>query len=186
MALDQESFINYLKNPVMFPPEFKDWVSDYMAVNIPKLHVNQIQGFKLQSVKESETGDIAAQEAITSTSYVAFSTDGPTFSNVPNGYYLLFFGATYGNTASQPAYGATWAQVYLAPIVDGGAASDADAAILNAGTNGRVVLLDLTDPTVGNHTITFHAKRTTATMNDVALWQRWAFLIKVVTDDSTV
>lgn len=181
MALSQDDFNEYLKQPILFPAEFKEWVQDYFATNVPKLHVSQIFGFKLQSVKESETGDISALQAVTSTSYTAFSTDGPTFSNVPNGFYLLFFGATYGTTAGDPIYNNSYPQLYITPVLDGTVQGDGDGALLNAGSGGRVTLIDLTDQLVGGHTITFQYKLT-GSSSVIGCWNRWAFLIKVITE----
>ncbi len=178
MAVDQEGFTEYLKNPLLFPTEFKDWVSDWFATNVPKIHVSQIFGFKLQSVKRAE--EIVGQQNLTSTTYTAFSTDGPTFDHVPNGFYILLFGATYGNTAGQPFYDATYKEIYMAPVYDGSTPSDGEAAVLNAGTNGRAVLLDLSGED-DNHTITFQYKLVGAGSNP-AIWRRWAFLLKVVTE----
>lgn len=180
-SIEPGDFQEYLKNPILFPDEFKSWLNDYIATNIPKLHVSQVFGFKLQSVKEAT--EIAGPDTLTSDTYVSFATDGPTFSNVPNGYYLLFFGATFGDTASGPIYDKpSGFPAYIAPIVDGGSADDGQACLLNAGTNGRVTFLDLSSGT-GAHSITFKFKKDASMPSGVyQLWNRWAYLLKVVTD----
>lgn len=175
----QETFLNYLKNPIMFPEAFKDYISDYYAVNIPKLPVSQIYGFKLQSVKAAD--EITALDVISATAYADASTAGPSLDHVPNGLYIALFGATYGNSAGQPSFNATWPEIWMSPSLDGAAAVDDDAAILDAGSNGRVLLVDFTTGN-GAHTVDMKYKRT-STAADVAVWNRWLYLIKVVTDE---
>lgn len=179
-SIDAGSFQEYLKNPLLFPDTFKSWLNDFVATNIPKLHVSQVYGFKLQSIKQAT--EITGIETVSASAYTSFSVDGPTFDHIPNGFYLLFFGATYGTTAGGPVYnGPTGDPVYIAPVYDGSTPNDGEACLLNAGTNGRVVLLDLTSSAVDNHTITFKYKVAPNAVNS-GIWNRWAFLLKVVTD----
>jgi hypothetical protein len=186
MAITQEQFTQYLKEPVRFPEEFKDYLSDFFALNVPKLHVSQIFGFKLQSFQASDSGDITPVQTLSNTtSYSSFTTDGPTWANIPRGFYLLFFGARYefDNAGTwAPAYNGSLPGVWLTPVLDGNNLGDGYAAYLNAGSNGRAVLLDLTDPTIDRHTLTFQYKLSAATGTSMALEDRWAYLIKVVTE----
>lgn len=177
MSVTEEEFRQYLSRPIDFPPSFKDWVSDWFAVNVPKLHVSQIYGFKLQSIKSAT--EITNLLTVSSTAYSALSPDGPSITSIPNGYYLAFFGATFGTTAGAPFYNNA-VNVYMAPVVDSGAASDSEAAILNGGSNGRVTFLDMTGGD-NDHTITFQYKRTGS--SNVGIWNRWLYLLKVVTED---
>ena len=178
-GITQEEFLNYLKSPILFPPEFKEWVSDWFGTNVPKLHVSQIYGFKLQSVKIADANSGA--QVMSSSSYTAFDDGGLTFSNVPNGFYLLFFGATFSQTGGEiPTY-TNLGSAYIAPIYDGSTADDGEACVLNAGTNGRVTLIDLTGG-ANDHTISFQYKRDAALGSNFQLYSPWAFLLKVVTD----
>lgn len=174
--LTEESFLNYLKNPVMFPEAFKDYISDYYATNIPKLPVSQIYGFKLQSVKDAT--EITALDEITSATYAAATHDGPSLDHIPNGLYIALFGATFGSTAGVPFYG-FGTEIWMSPTLDGAAATDDNAAVLNAGSNGRVLLVDFTTGS-GAHTVGMRYKYVST---PAAVWNRWLYLIKVVTDE---
>jgi hypothetical protein len=165
---DREKLESFLKHPVFFPEEFKSWVSDWFATNIPKIPISQIYGFKVQSVKSAP--DILAAQATTSTSYVDLTTIGPTLSQIPNGFYLVLFGAN--------VWVATDNQKHMSLSVDGAAASDADAMISQGHASGRSVLVDLTN---GDHQHTLTAKYRAATGTGTFA-DRWLQALKVTFD----
>ena len=107
-------------HPLEFPQEFKQWLADYVALNVPKLPVGQVFGFDLQRVKTA-TVDTAQTRA--STAYGDLGTVGPTLSNLADGWYMLVFGADTQTT------GSTADQGYVSPSINGAAAVDADAAV---------------------------------------------------------
>ncbi len=179
MPITPEQFYEYLKSPLRFPEEFKDYVADYFATNVPKLHVSQIYGFKLQSVKVAD--EVTALTTVSGTSYTA--AGGPDMTDIPHGFYLAMYGATYANTAGQPYYNAAAPGILMSPSIDGAAASDDDAALLNAGSNGRVALIDLTGSGSDTHTISMRYKLTTAGTAH-AFYNAWLFLLKAVTEDA--
>jgi len=47
LTQDQRDKIDqFLGNPLMFPPEFKQYLTDYLATNIPPIPVSQLLGYK--------------------------------------------------------------------------------------------------------------------------------------------
>jgi hypothetical protein len=173
----EEQFIEYLKNPILFPATFKDYISDYFATNIPKLPISQVFGFKLQSVKDAL--EVTANTGVASTSYTDLG--GPYLTLIPNGFYIALFGGAYGSSGGTPWPSFSDPNILMSPSVDGAAASDNNAATLNFGQNGRVVLLDLTTGN-GAHTVTMMYKKTAGALTPY-VQHRWLYLLKAVTDD---
>lgn len=169
MPLDQEQFTEYLKNPIMFPPAFKDWMSDWYATNVPKLHVSQIFGFKLHSIYTAD--DVAGVESTTSSSYVDLATPGPTLSNLANGFYVVMWGCF--------AVGASTASNYFMSVsVDGDTPSGQREMFIQSkeGTMsvGRMALVDITQ---GDQTHTLEAKYKSCNVGF-----RWLHALRVVTE----
>lgn len=140
-----------LGHPLEFPPEFKQWLADYVARSVPKLPISQVFGFQLQRIR-SATVDTA--QTTTSTSYTDLSTAGPTLSELANGWYLLIFGGDgSASTAS--------ASPRMSPSINGATAVDADAVVLSAhfndqtaiSTNLRVLMVHLNTPGGNNEII---------------------------------
>lgn len=106
--------------------EALEQLRQWLTVNPIPVPISQVQGF---SRFTAQPASIATGETTTSTTYADLATVGPTLSGLPAGTYLVLVGALlYNNTAGV----ASSASVSL----NGGAASDADAAILvTSGSN---------------------------------------------------
>lgn len=109
-----------LGHPLEFPPEFKQWLADYVALQTPPLPISQVFGFQLQRAR---TATVDTSETTTSTSYTNLATTGPTLSGLANGWYLLVFGADASGTTASAA-------PRMSPEINGVAASDADSCSL--------------------------------------------------------
>lgn len=72
-------------------PEFKNWLKQFvLAEVVPEIPVYQLQGWAQFSGSYAE---VAASEAITSTSYTDLTTSGPSLTGLSPGIYLILFGA---------------------------------------------------------------------------------------------
>lgn len=166
---DSADFSRYLSNPLMFPDKFKSWLLDYFSTNIPKIPISQVFGFKVQSVKSADASvSIFANSGASSATFTDMGA--PSLQNVPNGFYIAFFGgAAYGLTANLPQHGLS---------VDGATPTSDATIIFNSPQygvhSGRVTLIDMSQGT-GAHSVVpvfkFYGSR-----------QPYLHLLKVVTD----
>ena len=157
-----------LSNPLYFPKEFKTWLNDYLAVNIPLIPISQILGFSTFSASISTT---TASFATTSNTYVT-SSSGPSISAIPNGKYIFIYGTLATNSTLDKIN-------YFSPSVNSAVPSDNNAAIW--GTN----------PTNIHHGVTYCFLSTLSSSNNNRIdmeyrvdggtgnWKsRWLALIK--------
>lgn len=77
--------------PIFFPKEFKDWMTDYVATNIPMIPFTSVFGAALNIAKSGSF--IAASESTTSAAYADMATVGPQITNLVDGSYIFMFGA---------------------------------------------------------------------------------------------
>jgi hypothetical protein len=76
--------------PEEFPPEFKEWLLDYLAVNIPQIPIGNIMGFsQYQAVVGTR---VDGQGSTTSTSYIDLDGGHPQITGLGSGDYLIFHG----------------------------------------------------------------------------------------------
>lgn len=165
--MDPEEFREYLKHPLHFPDEFKSWVGDWFATNIPKIPISQVYGFKVHSVKTAPP--ISAEESTSSTSYTDLATVGPTLSSLANGFYLVLFGADVWVDPTNVKY--------MGVSIDGAAVDPSTEAAMEVGNSGRVFLADLSQ---GNHQHTLQAKYRVASGTQ-SFADRWLSVLKVAT-----
>lgn len=140
-----------LGHPLEFPPEFKQWLTDYVATQMPKMPISQVFGYQLQRAR---TATVETQQTTTSTSYTDLATAGPTLSQLANGFYLLIFGCDASNSSSA-------GDGYMAPSVNGAAAADADGVLFSGtfndstaiNSNLRVLLVQLDTPGGNNEIV---------------------------------
>jgi len=175
-GVDEAAFREYLKSPLAFPPAFKDWMSDWYATNVPKLHVSQIFGFKLHSFYVAD--DVATNEAVSSSAYGDLATAGPTLSHLANGFYIVFFGASMSWSLTQG--------IYMGISLDGDTPSGqremlGQSAAVGPTSVGRVALVDMSQ---GNNDHTLAAKYKYATGVGATAQFRWLHALRVVSDDA--
>lgn len=84
--------------PEEFPPEFKEWLVDYLAVNIPLIPISQISGFsQYQAVVGTR---VDGQGSTTSASYVDLDSGHPRIEGLGAGDYLIFHGCALKSSGS--------------------------------------------------------------------------------------
>lgn len=80
-----------LSSPIHFPQEFKDWLPDYVAQNIPMIPYTAVFGSKQNIAKSGQF--IATSESTGSGTYADMATVGPQVTNLVDGSYIFMFGA---------------------------------------------------------------------------------------------
>lgn len=150
---------------LQWPKEAKLNILDHVALN-GRLSIGQIVGF-LSFVPSTGT-TINTAEATGSATYVDLATVGPTITGLPDGEYLVWFGAEEGVAGA--------AGGRMSVQVNASAATDDDSIIFNALTStsrGILVTLDNGD----NNTLT--AKyRSTISPASRGFQRRWMFATK--------
>lgn len=169
-TMEKDDFNEFLRHPILFPDEFKSWLQDWIAVNIPKIPVSQIFGFKIQSVKTGP--EVATAQSTSSTSFTDLATVGPTVENLVNGFYVVMFGANRSTTPFDPG-------IIMGLSIDGAAPDTAQVANLNENNGGGIALVDLSG---GDHQHTITAKYKVATAGTSTVSDRWMHALKVVTE----
>lgn len=84
----------YLASPLDFPKEFKSWVSDYFATNVPLIPYGTFLGSRLNIAKSG--GYIATTEGVGASAYgdIPGGTVGPSIVGIADGVYVVLWGAT--------------------------------------------------------------------------------------------
>jgi len=164
-----------LAHPLEFPPEFKQWLADYVALQVPKFPISQVFGFQLQRVR---TATVDTEQSTASTSYTDLATAGPTLSNLANGFYIIIFGADMQTT------GGSAANVLMSPAINGATPSDNDSsqaktAFPNETSYMRIIMVHLDTPG-GLNEIIMKYRTTTGT---ASYGFRFLHALKVLTLD---
>ena len=91
--------------PLRYPREFKTWLPDYVALQIPDIPVTQIFGF-LQFVPQISSR-LTDDTVVTSRTFAdpISGAAGPTITGLPPGQYLILLGAVMAaSSAATPFY----------------------------------------------------------------------------------
>jgi hypothetical protein len=131
------------------------WLMDYVAVNIPLIPISQISGFaqftaQSNSVATSESRDTG----VVGTGYGNLATVGPTLPGLPDGKYVLLFGAAVNNVGANTAY--------VSPKINGTEATDADAVEITGSATSTSIARAITATVTnsGNSTVTLRYRGT--------------------------
>lgn len=157
-----------MNDPLLFIPKpFETWMVDRVAVSGLNLPIGQIIGFSQFTV---QSDFIETNESTTSLPYTDLATVGPTLTGIPDGQYILGFGAQTGVVTDSAS---------MSVSVNGAAASDADSATM--GTSGAiggniVRFISSTMSTGGNNTVT--AKYKTNNGTTIPFMRRWLIALK--------
>lgn len=87
---ERETVRRLLGFPEEFPPEFKEWLIDFFAVNIPQIPISQITGFGQYTATVGTRVD--GQSSTTSSAYVELDGGHPQITGLGKGSYLLYHG----------------------------------------------------------------------------------------------
>lgn len=86
----RDFLITFFKDSYQFPREYKNWLQDYIAINIPDIPVSQVQGYSNATPNPATT--VVTSETKTSATYGALTTAGPSLTGLSQGKYLFIFG----------------------------------------------------------------------------------------------
>ena len=166
--------------PEEFPPEFKNWLLDFMGVNA-EIQQSQVRG--LVTSLSPAFDIITTNQGTSSTSYTDLATVGPRLTNLGDGVYLVLFGCQVNVVAN--IFGGA-----MSVASDDAAASDSSAFAVQMGTaegdnveffdlpGMRALLMELTHG--GNNTLTAKYRFTApASGSPPSYSNRWLAAIRV-------
>lgn len=109
-ALRTQVYDGYMSKPMDLPGEFKSWLTDYLAVNVPFIPVSQLLGYKGTLAQSDIAGDTAdmVMSGGDRTWQDASDGDGPVISQLADGTYFVCFGVKTGRAnvgSSETRYG---------------------------------------------------------------------------------
>lgn len=86
-----------LQKVLLLPNDFKEYMTQYQALNGVPIPISQITGFA-QFAPQPAT-DVTTNESTTSTTYTNLATTGPSLSGLSNGRYMILFGCALKHSA---------------------------------------------------------------------------------------
>ena len=155
-----------LANPLEFPKEFKEWVSDYFATNVPLIPYGTFLGSKLNIAKSGNYIATAQGPGASAYGDIPGGTVGPSITGIADGVYVVVWGA---NTTGGEHQG------FMGISVNGSTPTDADSAgsqESQSATSSRVITLKNDN----NSTIVCKYKGTQQHWGN-----RWIVLVRVAT-----
>lgn len=167
---DKQLMDRLLSNPLFFPKDFKTWLLDYIAVNIPDLPISHIFGYSGFAPQEAPT--IATGESTTSTSYTNLTTVGPTLAELADARYWISFGALCGSSASGAAQASI--QINSDAVSDDDRIQASPTGIAGGASCARAVIKTLAG---GTNSVTMKYK--SGDGSSVGFSQRWMILVKL-------
>jgi hypothetical protein len=166
--------------PEEFPPEFKNWLLEYVGVN-GEIQQSQVRGLVTSLSPAFQV--VTTSETTTSQTYVDLATVGPRITGLGDGVYLVLFGCQMVVTSN--IFGGC-----MAVATDDVAASDATGFAIQEGVGEgpnveffdvpgmRALLLTLTHG--GNNTLTAKYRFTAPTSGtNPSFANRWLAAIRV-------
>lgn len=121
LALMQRVLAAASKNPNLIPPDFMAYVLDYIQVSRLQIPIGQVFGFSQFTARIAP--DVLTQEATSSVTYTDLATVGPTLDGLPDGQYVILFGAAAVSNGA-----GIGARVSFS--LNGGAAQDASSILV--------------------------------------------------------
>lgn len=87
---------DFLGSPIKFPSEFKQWLTDYLAVNIPPIPVSQLLGYKPTLAHNVIDNAVINLDSGSGAERTWVQVDGPLVDNLSDGTYFAAWGAKMG------------------------------------------------------------------------------------------
>ena len=92
-----------LTNSLQLPKDTLGYLVEHLSLNQPMIPVSQLSGFTQFTAQAAPTIGGAA-ETTTSASFTTLTTTGPILTGLPNGKYLVLFGALMRTTPADGSY----------------------------------------------------------------------------------
>ena len=97
-AEERQQVARLLSHPEDFPAEFKDWLLDYFAVNIPQIPIGQIVGFGQFTATVGTRVDGQSTTTADSPNYVELDSGHPQITGLGKGSYLIYHGCALSHS----------------------------------------------------------------------------------------
>lgn len=137
------------------PNAFKQYFVEYLALNQPLVPIGQVVGFS-QYAAQFAAVRAGAEESTVSTAYTDLATVGPSLTGLSDGRYLLIYGGSSRNSATNTSA--------ISPSVNGAAASDDNFARTAHATYTSVArAITATLQAGGNNSVTIKYRTTAGT-----------------------
>lgn len=172
MSPEERELINkLLAHPEEFPPEFRNWILNYLGQNIPPLPVEHFQGYKVLLVREA--APVVTAQSTTSATYVDLATVGPELTKLPDGRYIVFFGC---NVDSDLA--GDWGKISLS--INGAAPSDAHELFVDPIPDAEIPGINVveTDPISNNNNNSIKMQYKSAGAPGTQFSLRWMIAVR--------
>lgn len=88
---EMEEIKGYLSKPLELPPEFKTWLNDYVAVNLPPIPVSQLMGYR-STLANYDVVVTRDNETSPESAWTEITTPGPEVAGLSNGTYWAAWG----------------------------------------------------------------------------------------------
>jgi len=147
LSPDQRDQIDeFLGNPIKYPEEFKQWLTDYLAVNVPPIPVSQLLGYKGTLARYAFEATLS--DGNTTPERVWTDLGGPEITQMADGTYWAAWGCQHPGTNAGAATmrmglsvnGADPSEWTEATTLDDGVQVwKAGQVLLNAGTDNNTV-----------------------------------------------
>jgi hypothetical protein len=92
----REEIRTYLQDPLGYEKEFKGWLPEWITQAGIDVPIGQVIGFSQTTPNTAIT--IVAAEGTASASFTSLATAGPTITGLPDGKYVIYWGATHDST----------------------------------------------------------------------------------------
>jgi hypothetical protein len=89
----REEIAKYLQDPLGYEKEFKGWLPEWIGQAGIDVPIGQVIGYS--QVVPQVAPSVETAETTTSTSFADLATVGPTLTLLPDGEYLVIWGATF-------------------------------------------------------------------------------------------
>lgn len=100
-----ETLEGVLRTPILFPDEFKTWLTDWITINLPYIPISQVMGYKgtLANSSVVNTADTANSSWAPERAWVGLQTPGPQITGLADGEYFVSFGGHMRLPVNDPA-----------------------------------------------------------------------------------
>lgn len=102
-AEGRDNIQELLRSPMTIPDEFKTWLLDWLAINIPQIPISQIEGYK-NTVARGEQISTTVQLSGAYAEHTWLELDGPQISGLGAGTYYIVWGAHFSGVVGSGGY----------------------------------------------------------------------------------
>lgn len=164
----KDAVYELLANPMDLPPAFWQYATQSWLKDAPVFPISQVFGFT--QFVGAPAPFVVTSETTTSGTYVDLATTGPVLTNLPDGKYLILFGAAISVTA-----GAT--STFMSLSVNGSTPSN-DDAIYTTSTAFVTLASARTKALTNNGSNTVKAQYAADGVRTATFLNRWLIALK--------